>query len=117
MIKIINLLENTPYQATRFRTKKWVEINDESRGPYNTDYSNAYILVNGTITVAEVVVGGGNNSIQVVFKNCAPFTNCISEINNTQIDNARYIDAVMPMYNSIEYGNNYSKKSGSLGQH
>ena len=73
--------------------------------------------MNGTITVAEVVVGGGNNSIQVVFKDCAPFTNCISEINNTQIDNARYIDAVMPMYNSIEYGNNYSKKSGSLGQH
>ena len=44
-----------------------------------------------------------------VFKNCAPFTNCISEINNTQVDNAKDIDIVMPMYNLIEYSDNYSK--------
>ena len=46
---------------------------------------------------------------RVIFKNCAPFTDCISEINNTQIDNAKYIDVVMPMYNLIEHSNNYSK--------
>ena len=45
----------------------------------------------------------------VIFKKCAPFTDCISEINNTQIDNARYIDVIMPMYNSFEYGKNYLK--------
>ena len=50
----------------------------------------------------------------VVFKNCAPFTNCISEINNTQVDNAKDIDIVMPMYNLIEYSDNYAKTSGSL---
>ena len=79
------------------------------------DYSDAYILVSGTITVAALAGGGGN--IHVVFKNCAPFTNCISEINNAQIDNARVIDVVMPMYNLIEYNNNYSKTSGSLWQY
>ena len=46
-----------------------------------------------------------------------PFTDCISEINNTQIDNAKYIDVIMPMYNLIKYSNNYSKKSGSLWQY
>ena len=53
----------------------------------------------------------------VAFKNCAMFTNCISEINNTQIDNAKYIDIVMPMYNLIEYSDNYSKTSGRLCQY
>ena len=74
------------------------------------DYSDAHILVRGTITEAEVAVGGGNNNIQEVFKNCAPFTNYINEINNTKIDNAKNIDIVIPMYNLIEYSNNYSKQ-------
>ena len=52
--------------------------------------------------------------IKVIFKNCAPFTNCISEINNTQTDNAKDIDSVMPMYNLIEYSDNYAKTTGSL---
>ena len=130
--KIINLLDNTPNQPTKFRTKNWVEINDEKRGTYNTnseikfktsmlrlslcDYSDAYILVSGTITVAELLAGGGNNSIQVVFKNFAPFSNCINEINNAQIDNAKYIDVKMRMYDLIESSDNYSKTSGSLRQ-
>ena len=50
-------------------------------------------------SVAALVASGGNNDIQAVFKNCALFTNCISEINNTQIDNAKYIVVVMPKYN------------------
>ena len=105
--------------------KKWVEINDESRGTYNVnsqvkfktlmlksslcDYSNAYILVKGTITVnntAAAYTDANNNNKKVIFKNCAPFTNCISEINNTQVDNAKDLDIVLPMYNLIEYSNN-----------
>ena len=54
---------------------------------------------------------------KVTFKNCAPFTNCISEINNTQVDNAKDIDIVMPMYNLIEYSDNYVKTSGGLWQY
>ena len=54
---------------------------------------------------------------KVIFKNCAPFTNCISEINNTQIDNAKDIDIVMPMYNLIEYSDNYAKTTGRLWQY
>ena len=52
----------------------------------------------------------------VIFRNCAPFTKCISRINGTDIDNAQDIDIVMPMYNLIEYSDNYSKTSGSLCQ-
>ena len=52
-----------------------------------------------------------------MFKDCAPFTNCISEISNTQVDDAKDIDIVMPMYNLLEYSNNYSKTSGSLWQY
>ena len=66
------------------------------------NYSDAYILVSGTRTVAEIAAGGGNNGIQIMFKNCVEFTNYMSEINNTQIDNAKDINVVMPMYNLIE---------------
>ena len=58
-----------------------------------------------------------NTDKKVIFKNCAPFTNCISKINNTQIDNAEYIDIVVPMNNLKEYSDNYSKISGSLWQY
>ena len=79
------------------------------------DYSDAYILVKGNISVNNTAAAAANNANKkVIFKNCAPFTNCISKINNTQIDNAEYIDIVMPMYNLIEYSDNYSKTSGSL---
>ena len=83
------------------------------------DYSDAYILVKGTITIAgEGADAAARHADErdkgVAFKNCAPFTNCISEINNTQVDNAKDIDIVMPMYNLIEYSDNYAKTSGSL---
>ena len=55
-----------------------------------------------------------NTNEKVIFKNCAPFTDCISKINNTQIDNAKDIDIVIPIYNLIVYSDNYSKTSGSL---
>ena len=73
------------------------------------DYRDPYILVSVTITVAEVAVGGGNNGIQLMFKSCAPFTNCMSEINNTKTDNAKKIDVVMPMHNVIEYSDTIQK--------
>ena len=53
----------------------------------------------------------------IIFKTCAPFTDCLSETNNTQIDNAKGIDIVMIMYNLIYYSDNYSKTSGSLWQY
>ena len=64
------------------------------------DYRDAYILVKRNITVNITAGGGGaanNTNKKVIFKNCVPFTSCISKINNTQIDNAKYIDIVMPM--------------------
>ena len=84
------------------------------------DYTDAYILAKGAITVNNTAGGGAaanNADKKVIFKNCAPFTNCISEISNTQIDNAKDIDIVMPMYNLIEYSDNYAKTSGSLWQY
>ena len=83
------------------------------------DYSDAYILLKGNITVNNTAAGAATNNTnkKVIFKNCAPFTNCISKINNTQIDNAEYIDIVIPMHNLIEYSDNCSKTSGSLWQY
>ena len=84
------------------------------------DNSDAYILVKGNISDNNTAAAGAdtnNTNKKVIFKNCAPFTDCISKINNTQIDNAEYIDIVMPMYNLIEYSDNYSKTSGSLWQY
>ena len=78
------------------------------------DYSDAYILVSGTITVAELVTGGGDNGIEEVFQNCAPFTDCTSVINNTRIHNGKDNDVVMPVYNLIEYTDNCWKKLRSL---
>ena len=135
-LKIANLIDDASNQPSKFRTKNWVEINDESIDTYNVnsqikfktimlksslcDYSEAYILVKGTISVnntAAEVAAANNPNKKVIFKNCAPFTNCISENNNTQVDNAKYIDIIMPMYDLIEYSDNYAKGSGSLWQY
>ena len=81
------------------------------------DYSDAYILIKGNITVNNTVAADADaNKInkKVTFKNCAVFTDCISEIDNTQVDNVKCIDIVMPMYNLIEPSNIHSKTSGSL---
>ena len=68
-----------------------------------SDYSDAYILVSGTITIRNTGTAANPNTIKnIIIKNCAPFTDCISEINYTQINNAKDIDIVMPMYNLIE---------------
>ena len=78
------------------------------------DYSDAYILVTGTIIVAGagatvVARQTDRNNNQAIFKNCVPFTDCVMEINYTQVDNAKDLDIVMSMYNLIEYSENYSK--------
>ena len=136
--KIANLLGNASNQPSKFRTKNWVEMNDESRRGYTTgsgikfktillrsslcDYADAYILVKGTIAIP----GARDNAAArradernkgVIFKNCAPFIKCISKINDPEIDNAKDIDIVMPMDNLIEYSDNYSKTSGTLWQY
>ena len=81
------------------------------------DYSDAYILVSGIISLeytSAAVAAANNTNTKVILKNWAPFTYCISETNNTQVDNAENIDIVMPMYNLIEYNDIYLKTSGSL---
>ena len=68
------------------------------------DCSDTYILVKGNITVNNTAVtaaAANNTNKKVIFKNWAPFTNCISKISNTELDNAEYIGIVMPMYNLI----------------
>ena len=131
--EIANLLDNASNQPSKLRARSWVEINDESRGTYNVnsqvkfkttmlksslcDYSDAYIIVKGTITVNNTAAADAevnNTNKKIIFKNCAPFTDCISEINNIQVDNVKDIDIVMPMYNLLEYSDNYVKTSGSL---
>ena len=125
--KIVNLLNDTDNENSKFATKKWYVIDSESKSncsPNNKinfltsslesslcDYSDAYILVTGNITVT-----GGNTNTKVAFKNCAPFKECRAEINETFVDETEHINIAMPMYNLIEYSDNYSDTSGSLWQ-
>ena len=129
--KIANLLDDESNQPSKFRIRNWVEINDEARGTYSLnkqikfkksmlrsslcDYNDAYILVKGAVNnTAGAGAAANNTNKKVIFKNCAPFTSCISRINNKDVDNAEYIDIVMPMYNLIEYSEDYTKTSGNL---
>ena len=75
------------------------------------DYSDAYILVTGNINVT-----GGDNNTKVAFKNCAPFKKCRTEINDTFVDYADFINIAMPMYNLVQHSDNYSDTSGSISQ-
>ena len=135
-VKIANLLGDASDKTSKFKTRKLIEISDDSIGTYSPgshfkfkattirsslcDYSDAYIHVKGTSIVNNTAAAGAdanNTNKKGIFKNCAPFTNCINEINNTDIDNAKDIDIVMPMYNLIEHSDNYSKTSGSLWEY
>ena len=121
------------YQKNSKFVRQRVEINDDSRETYGInsqtkfktamlksslcDYSDAYILFKGNIRVDNTAAAGddaNNTAKKLMFKNCAPFTDCISEINNTQVDNAKYIDIVMPVCNLIEHSDNYSNTYESL---
>ena len=136
--KITNLFDNTSNQLSRFRTKNWVKINGDRNGTndkknlqkfktamLNTslcDYSDAYILVEGRINAVgqgadAAATAADRNDKEVAFKNCAPFIECISKINNAEVDDAEDVDIVMPMYNLLEYNENYTKTSDSLWQY
>ena len=130
--KIVNLLNSSENEYSKFATKKWYVIDSESKGVYSheneikfltsslesslCDYSDAYILVTGNITVkrrnaadtADIALGA---ITQVVFKKCTSFKDCKTEINNTFVDFADFIP--LPMYNLIKYSDNYSDTSGS----
>ena len=126
--KITNLLGSTRDKVPRFITKKWIEVNNQSGRSNSTskqirfktsmlrfdlcDYSDAYILVKGKITVTNP----NNNAYdkKLVLKNNASFISCISKINGELIENAEDLDIVMPMYNLLEYSENYRKTTGSL---
>ena len=125
--KIINLLNDSSNEESKFATKKWYVIDSQTtKGKYKQgdtikfetetiksslcDYSDAFILVTGNITVA------ANNDTDVAFKNCAPFSTCTTKINDVFVDEANHIYIAMPMYNLIEYSDNYSDTSGSLWQ-
>ena len=115
----------------RFITKKWVEVHDQS-GDANDrykpnkpirfktsvlrshfcDFSDAYIVVKGKITVTDP--NSDTYDKKLASKNNAPFVSCISKINNIFIDNAEDLDVVMPMYNLLKYSKNYSKTTGSF---
>ena len=84
--------------------------------------SDAYMPVKGTRTVVgqranTAAIAADRNNKKVTFKNCAPFTYCIIEINISQAHNTNVLDIVMPMYKEIEYSDNYAKTSGSLWQY
>ena len=124
----ISKLLNGPF-VSKFVTKKWTKVNDLSSSQYSAnknimfqtsmlrsdlwDYSDAYIVVRGRITIE------GDNDAKtrtknLIFNNKAPFRSCISKINKTFVDNAKDIDIVIPMCNLLEYSDNYSMTSGSL---
>ena len=123
---IINLLNNTENEYSKFATKKWYIIDSESKGNYShenpikfltsslesslCDYSDAYILVTGDITATP-----NNAGTQVIFQNCALFEKCRTEINETFVDDADFINITMPMHNLFEYSDNYSDTSEVYG--
>ena len=131
--KIANLLSNADNEPLKFATRKWYVINDQNNTDYGDGdensttikfgcttkviksnlcgYSDAFILVTG-----DIITTGGDADTKVVFKNCAPFTKCVTHINDKHVDNTDNIDIVMPIYNLTEYSDNYSDTSERLWQ-
>ena len=135
---MIILLDNTPNQPSKFRTKNLFEISDVTCAACNKNnqikvktsvlrsslcgYIDAYLFVKGTITTVrrgadQATRQADERDKKLIFKNCARFTDCINEINSTQVDVTKNLDFVMLMYNLIECNNNYSKTSGSLWEY
>ena len=128
--KIASFLDTTSddKDLPRFVTKKWIEVYDQSGRTYNVnkeirikksmlrsdlcDFSDAYIVVKGIITVTDPEKAKRNKAL--AFKNNAPFIKCFSKINGIQIDNKEDLDVVVPMYSLLEYNKNYRKTTGSL---
>ena len=134
--KIINLLDKIDTDSKHFATKKSYMINDENNTNYGVnkdtgvdnpdtikydtrvlkpnlcDYVEAYILVNDTVRAA-----AADGTTRLALKNCALFTKCNLEINDEHVDTAENLDIVMPMYNLIEYSDNYQDSSATFYQH
>ena len=129
--KIANFLDTTSdnKDLPRFVTKKWIKFYDQPEKNYSPnkevgiktsmlrsdlcDFSDAYIVVEGTITF-EGDNDASKQNKSLVFKNNVPFVNCISNINGVKIDNVEDLDVIIPMYNLLEYSKNYRKTTGSL---
>ena len=129
--KIVNLLNYSDNESSKFATRKWYIMKDQNNGQngrenengssieFETkviktnlfDCSDAYILVARDIKIADVAA-----ETNVAFKNCAPFTRCVTHINDEHVETAENLDIIMPMYNLIEYSDNYADASGSLHQ-
>ena len=145
--KTINLLDKIDTDSKHFTTKKWHIINDENNTNYGVNkdtgagnpdiikyntrvlkpnlcyYAEAYILVDGKIRaisgapVGDLPAVPALNLTRLALKNCAPFTKCNLEINDEHVDTAENLDIVMPMYNLIEYSDNYQDSSATLYQY
>ena len=130
--KITDLLGNITDKVSRFITKKWIEVHDQSGTTGNRykpgeqirfktsmlrsdlcAYNDAYIVVKGDITVKRAHNRDRKNK-SLAFKNNAPFVSCISKINGVLIENAKDLDIVTAMYNLIKCSKNYRKTTGSL---
>ena len=129
--KIINLLDKIDTDSKHFATKNWYIINDENNTNYGVnkgtgadnpesrvlkpnlcDYAEAYILIDGTIRAE-----AADANARLALKNRAPFTKCNLEINDEHVDTAENLDITMPMYNLIEYSDNYQDSSATLYQY
>ena len=126
-----NLLSDSEELNSKLATRKWYIINDQNNGQsgrgnendstikFETkviqsnlcDYSDECILVTGDIKVAAAAA-----NTHVAFKNCPPFTRCVTHINVEHVETAENLDVIMPMYNLLEYSGNYADSSGSLYQ-
>ena len=125
--KILNLLNDSDNENSKFATKNWYVIDSESKSVYShenpikflacslesslCDYSDAYVLVTGNIAVV-----GADNNTKIALKNSPSFRKCITEIKATCIDEVQHINIAMPMYNLIEYSDDYYDASGSIWQ-
>ena len=124
--KIVKLLKGSDNESPKFATRKWFIIDDQNNGQngrgnendstikFETkaikldlcDYSDAYILVTGEIKIADIAA-----DTNVAFKNCPPFLRCVTHINDEHVETAENLDIIMPMYNLIEYSDNYADSS------
>ena len=127
--KISTLAGATNDKVTKFTTRKWAEVQNQSGSTYNTrkqirfktsmlrsdlcDYSDPYVWVKGKIYVTNPN-NDANFDRRLTLKNNAPFILCISKINGKLIEDAEDLDIAMPMYNLLEYSKNYEKTTGSL---
>ena len=138
--KIINLLNKSDTNSRHFATKKWYIINDENNTNYGVNKdtgennpdtikydtrvlkpnlchcADAYILDDGTIR-AQANNAANAAATKLALKNCVPLTKCNLEINDEHVDTAENLDIVMPMYNLIEYSDNYQDSSATLCQY